>query len=125
MVLFNTVNEEPKYTSNIGYLAYNHERYSEGFFHAGMTLVDNWHDGDWMIYPLFFTYRHMIELNLKQSIRLCQLKHNREVISRRKISDTHDLRGLWEKLREIGSEYFRMQGETELVQTVILEINDY
>jgi len=125
MLLFNTTNEDTKYTANLGYYAYSHERYAEGFFYAANTLVENMHDKDEMIYPLFFLYRHMTELFLKQSIQLCQVTHGREVLTERELRNTHSLKTLWEGLEQIGAEYIRMQKTVDLVKSIVLEIDDY
>jgi hypothetical protein len=67
---------------------------AEGYRIAAERLAEHapeWHEQDFLLYPIVFLYRHYVELRLKDLIGLGQrLAH--EIVA---VPETHDLLGLW------------------------------
>jgi len=67
---------------------------AEGYRIAAERLAEHapqWHEQDFLLYPIVFLYRHYVELRLKDLIGLGQrLAH--ETVA---VPETHDLRRLW------------------------------
>jgi hypothetical protein len=67
---------------------------AEGYRIAAERLADHapqWHEQDFLLYPIVFLYRHYVELRLKNLIALGQQLAQQDV----EVPETHDLRRLW------------------------------
>lgn len=86
--------------------------YAEGFRRAGQVLVDHLarhgNEQDFLVYPIVFTYRHALEIALKQVI-----SYGRQLLDEQgDFPDTHNLRDLWNTCRSILERVF--PGDSDL-----------
>jgi hypothetical protein len=109
--------------------------YSEGYLHAGDRLVDGLtgsSDEDELLYPVFFLYRHHLEMELKGRVKAC-LNHGLsglaedEIASvREKLALKHGLRSLWQILKKCYPECDRdfSAGTREAFDHLLRELDD-
>jgi len=86
--------------------------YSGGFLEAGDLLVESLKNrpaDPALIYPVFFVYRHHLELELKGRIRYCLRclsgLDDAEIATR--LKGRHDLHGLWNTFKSCYPDYAR------------------
>ena len=94
---------------------------------AGNLLIqaceENNHDGDLLVYPILFNYRHAIELALKWVIAT-HVKYSSLQIGKDKHKD-HDLFDLWESCKKIIIESGTESDDISYVEQVIKDFHDW
>lgn len=86
--------------------------YAAGYKEAADRLVagiaEGMHGQDMLVFPIFFLYRHYLEVSIKEQIKECQLlldlappPNPRNKNQRIKAALGHDLEGLWAYLKEL------------------------
>lgn len=98
---------------------YNFQDYALGYFEAGSRIVSSLMSDQWMldiiIYPLVFTYRHGIELSLKDLAVQLPLVWDEESAVR----STHVLSDNWETVKT----YLKREQELDPEDTLIDQVD--
>lgn len=98
---------------------YNYRDYALGYFEAGSRIVNSLLSDRWMldvvIYPLVFTYRHGIELSLKDLASRLPLAWDQEP----KVKLTHVLSDNWVKIKA----YLKREQEFDPENTLIDQVD--
>lgn len=106
--------------------------YSGGFLEAGDRLVEGLMKisaDPALIYPIFYLYRHHVELELKGTIRMC-LHHlpgtdPKEVVNK-EVDKTHNLARLWRFLKKLYPNYNEQMPEaSQSFESLLLEFHEH
>jgi hypothetical protein len=93
----------------------------DGYMSAGEALVEdcrrNPQERHFLIYPIFFTYRHALELAMKWILTMYGGYDANDVTH-------HDLWQLWKLCREVIDVAGSSDGSTDIVETIVKEMHD-
>lgn len=104
---------------------YNYQDYALGYFEAGSRILSSLFSDRWMldvvIYPLVFTYRHGIELSLKDLASQLPLLWDQEP----KVKLTHVLSDNWVKIKTYLKREQEFDPENTLIDQVDTILNNF
>ena len=96
----------------------------EGYFDAGEVLINTYQEDPYqnvfLIYPIFFNYRHAFEIAMKMIIN----KYGNETSREKSKKSNHDLQKIWEAYKGIAIEFGAVLPDDEQISAVEDVINE-